>query len=82
MPTETNLCAFLTGESRNWCSKPAMNRYNDGTHDTGSPESRIAFAHIEGNDFTAIYSKHGTVWLDSLTFGTRDRQYRSLDGSS
>lgn len=48
----------------------------------GSPESRIAFAHIEGNDFTAIYSKHGTVRLDSLTFGTRDRQYLSLDGSS
>lgn len=47
-----------------------------------SPESRIRFAHIEGNDFTAIYSQHGTVWLDSLTFGTRDRQYVSLDASS
>jgi len=47
-----------------------------------SPESRIVNAHIEGNDFTAIYSQHATVWLENLTFGTRDRQYLSLDGSS
>lgn len=47
-----------------------------------SPETRIAHAHIEGNDFSAIYSAHGTVWLEALTFGTRDRQYLSLDGSS
>lgn len=48
----------------------------------GSPETRIAHAHIEGNDYSAIYSAHGTVWLEALTFGTRDRQYLSLDGSS
>ena len=47
-----------------------------------SPESRIINAHIEGNDFTAIYSQHATLWLESLTFGTRDRQYLSFDGSS
>ena len=47
-----------------------------------SPETRIVNAHIEGNDFTAIYSKHGTLWLEGLTFGTRDRQYLSFDGSS
>ncbi len=47
-----------------------------------SPETRIRFAHFEGNDFTAVFSQHGTVWLDSLTFGTRDRQYVSLDASS
>jgi len=39
-----------------------------------SPESRIINTHIEGNDFTAIFSQHGTLWLESLTFGTRDRQ--------
>ncbi len=47
-----------------------------------SPECRIRFTHIEGNDFTAVFSQHGTVWLDNLTFGSRDRQYVSLDGSS
>ena len=47
-----------------------------------SPESRLRYVHIEGNDFTAVYAQHATVWLDNLTFGTRDRQYVSLDGSS
>jgi hypothetical protein len=47
-----------------------------------SPESRLRYVHIEGNDFTAVYAQHATVWLDHLTFGTRDRQYVSLDGSS
>jgi hypothetical protein len=47
-----------------------------------SPECRIRYAHIEGNDFTAVFSQHATVWLDNLTFGSRDRQYVSLDGSS
>ncbi len=39
-----------------------------------SPESRLRYMHIEGNDFTAVYAQHATVWLDHLTFGTRDRQ--------
>ncbi len=47
-----------------------------------SPETRIVHAHIEGNDFSAIYSAHGTLWVEAVTFGTRDRQYISLDGSS
>ncbi len=47
-----------------------------------SPETRITYANIEGFDFSAIYSAHGTLRLDHLTFGTRDRQYVSLDGSS
>jgi hypothetical protein len=48
----------------------------------GSPETRISYAQIEGNNFSAIYSSHGTLLIDHVTFGTRDRQYISLDGSS
>ena len=47
-----------------------------------SPETRLTHVHIEGNDFSAIYSAHGTLFLDQVTFGTRDRQFMSLDGSS
>ena len=50
--------------------------------DAESPESRLRYTHIEGNEFTSVYARHATVWLDHLTFGTRDRQYVSLDGSS
>ena len=41
--------------------------------ETDSPESRLRYVHVEGNDFTAVYAQHATVWLDNLTFGTRDR---------
>jgi hypothetical protein len=48
----------------------------------GSPETRIAFAHFEGNGTTAIEVAGGTVSFDSLTFGTTTYQYVSLDGAS
>jgi hypothetical protein len=48
----------------------------------GTPETRITHAHIEFNGATAIHSSGGTVFLDSLTFGSLDFQYVSLDGSS
>ncbi|MGC9035452.1 MAG: lamin tail domain-containing protein [Verrucomicrobiia bacterium] len=48
----------------------------------GSPETRIAYAHIEFNGTTAIHSSGGTVYLSHLTFGSTDYQYLSLDGSS
>jgi len=47
-----------------------------------SPESRIAYAHFEGNSATALHATDATVLLDHLTFGTPDRQYLSLDRSS
>src|SRR5437867_677832 len=33
----------------------------------GSPETRITYAQIAGNDFSAIYSAGGTILLDHLT---------------
>jgi hypothetical protein len=48
----------------------------------GSPESRITYAHLEGNEFSAIYSAGGTILLDHLSFGAVDRQYVSVDRSS
>jgi len=48
----------------------------------GSPETRITWAHFEGNSTTAIHSSGGTLFLDHLTFGTTSEQYLSLDGSS
>ncbi len=47
-----------------------------------SPETRIAYAHFQGNGSTAIHSSGGTVFLDHLTFGSTGHQYVSLDGSS
>lgn len=47
-----------------------------------SPETRIAYAHFEGNSDTAIHSVDGTVFLDHLTFGNTAEQYVSLDRSS
>jgi hypothetical protein len=47
-----------------------------------SPETRIAYAHFEFNNATAIHANDGTVFLDHLTFGNTDRQYVSLDRSS
>lgn len=48
----------------------------------GTPETRIAYAEIEGNGSTAIHSAGGTVFLDHLTFGSTGHQYVSLDDSS
>lgn len=48
----------------------------------GSPETRIAYAHFEGNGTTCLEVAGGTVALDHLTFGTTTHQYLALDGSS
>lgn len=48
----------------------------------GSPETRIAHAHFEGNNSTCIEVAAGTVFLDDVTFGTTTRQYLALDGAS
>ena len=48
----------------------------------GTPETRITWAHFEGNSTTVIHSSAGTLFLDHLTFGTTSEQYLSLDGSS
>lgn len=48
----------------------------------GSPESVISYAHIEGNNNTAIEVADGTALLDHLTFGTTTRQYISVDRAS
>jgi hypothetical protein len=49
---------------------------------TGSPETRIACAHFEGNGTTCIELAGGTLYLDHTTFGTTTHQYLSLDSSS
>ncbi len=49
----------------------------------GSPETRIAFAHFEGNGTTpCIEVAAGTLSLDHATFGNTARQYLALDGAS
>jgi len=48
----------------------------------GSPETRIAYAYIEGNGNTGIEVAGGTLFLDHTTFGTTTHQYVSLDDSS
>jgi hypothetical protein len=49
----------------------------------GSPESRIAFAQIDGNSGSPTISCNAaTVYLDHLTFGTTTVSYLHLDGSS
>jgi len=48
----------------------------------GSPQSRIAYAHIEGNSATAIDVNAGDLFLSHCTFGTTDRRYLDLDGAS
>lgn len=48
----------------------------------GSPETRIAHAHFEGNGSTCIEVAGGTVRFDHLTFGTTTHQYLALDGAS
>jgi hypothetical protein len=47
-----------------------------------SPETRIAYAHFEGNSSTCIEVAGGTLYLDHTTFGTTTHQYLSLDSSS
>ncbi|HTD66720.1 MAG TPA: CotH kinase family protein, partial [Candidatus Limnocylindria bacterium] len=47
-----------------------------------SVESRIAYAHLEGNNGTAIDVSGGAAFLDHLTFGTTDRRYMDLDAAS
>ncbi len=80
------LLAEGTVENPVWFGRPPGVRKRWGgiiiMGEPGSPETRIVNAHIEGNDFTAIYSAHGTIWIESVFFGTRDRQYLSMDGSS
>jgi hypothetical protein len=48
----------------------------------GSPESRFAYVHFEGNNSTAIHGADADLFLDHLTFGNTGRQYVSLDRSS
>jgi len=48
----------------------------------GSPETRIAHAHFEGNTSTCIEVAAGTVFLDHLTFGTTSHPFLALDGAS
>src|SRR5205807_5688532 len=48
----------------------------------GSPETRIAYAFIEGNGTTCIEVAGGTLSLDHITFGTTTHQYVSLDSAS
>ncbi len=48
----------------------------------GSPETRIAYAFIEGNGSAAIDSDGGTVFLDHVTFGNPGAPYLVLGSSS
>lgn len=48
----------------------------------GTPETRIAWATIEGNGSAGIEVQGGTLWLDHAVFNTTTHQYVSLDGSS
>jgi hypothetical protein len=56
----------------------------------GSPESRISFAHFEGNAASlsgaraipAIHVLGGTAWLNNLTFGNTASPYVHVDGAS
>lgn len=48
----------------------------------GSPETRLAYMHFEGNSGTCIDVNAGTIFMDHVTFGTRSAQYLSLDGAS
>ena len=44
----------------------------------GSPETRIACAHFEGNSTTCIEVAGGTLYLDHATFRTTTHQYLRL----
>lgn len=47
-----------------------------------SPESRLAYVHVDGNSSTAIQCSDATVFFDHLTFGNTSRPYLSIDRSS
>jgi hypothetical protein len=47
-----------------------------------SPESRIIYAHVEGNNNTAIDVSGGAAFIDHVTFGTTDRRCLDLDSAS
>jgi hypothetical protein len=48
----------------------------------GSPETRIAYAFLDGSGTTCIEVAGGTLYLDHTSFGTTTHQYVSLDNSS
>ncbi len=48
----------------------------------GSPETRLAYAHLEFNSSSAINVQGGEVYLDHLTFGATGVRYLNLDGAS
>ncbi len=48
----------------------------------GSQESRISYAHIDGNGTTAIVVSDGALTLTQTSFGTTSKPYLSLDRSS
>ena len=47
-----------------------------------SPETRIAYAHFEGNNSAAVSVIDGTAFLDHLTFGNTTRRYLNVDRAS
>jgi hypothetical protein len=47
-----------------------------------SPESRVAYSHVEGNNNTAIDVSGAAAVIDHVTFGTTDRRYLDLDAAS
>lgn len=49
---------------------------------TGSPETRIAYAHIEGNNSAAVRALGGTLFLDHVSFGNTAVRYLDLDAAS
>lgn len=49
---------------------------------TGSPETRIAYADIEGNGSSAIDVNSGDLFLSQSTFGNSAVRYLDLDASS
>ncbi len=48
----------------------------------GSPDTRIAYAHFDGNGQTCLEVVGGTLVLDHASFGTTTQPYLSLDESS
>lgn len=48
----------------------------------GSPETRIAYAHFEGNGSTCIKVAGGALYLDHATFSTTTHPYVAVDESS
>jgi hypothetical protein len=75
--TETQGIRFtrLPGSSASW-GGITINGAGD------SPETRMAYASLEGNGNTCIQVTGGTLYLDHATFVTTTHRYLSLDGSS